>query len=40
MWFGDTFPACDAVLSIAKVLEALSQSDAPFSEIVPRNCTL
>ncbi len=40
MWFGDTFPTCDAVLSIAKVLEALSQSDAPFSEVVPRNCTL
>jgi len=34
MWFGESYPACDAVLSIARVLGALSRSDAPFSEVV------
>ncbi|MGE3316431.1 MAG: hypothetical protein AB7O26_15045 [Planctomycetaceae bacterium] len=34
LWFGETFPACDAILTMARVLEALSQSDAPFSDVL------
>ncbi|MCH7990526.1 MAG: hypothetical protein IID46_15400, partial [Planctomycetes bacterium] len=33
-WFRESFPTCDAVLSLAKVLALLSRSDAPFSEMV------
>ena len=33
-WFSESFPTCDAILALAKVLELLSQSDAPFSEVV------
>ena len=33
-WFRESFPTCDAILSLAKVLSLLSQSDAPFSEMV------
>lgn len=34
LWFGETFPTCDAILAMARVLEALSQSDAPFSDVL------
>ncbi|MBC8289838.1 MAG: hypothetical protein H8E37_05930 [Planctomycetes bacterium] len=30
-WFRESFPACDAVLALARVLQGLSQSDVPFS---------
>lgn len=30
-WFRESFPACDAILALARVLQGLSQSDAPFS---------
>jgi phosphomannomutase len=33
-WFREAFPTCDAVLTLAKVLQALSRSDADFSEVV------
>ncbi|MCH7861250.1 MAG: hypothetical protein IH998_06085 [Proteobacteria bacterium] len=33
-WFRESFPTCDAILSLAKVLALLSRSDAPFSEMV------
>lgn len=31
-WFRDATPVCDAVITLAHVLQALSQSDAQFSE--------
>lgn len=31
-WFRETVPTCDAILTLAHVLAALSLSDAPFSE--------
>jgi phosphomannomutase len=34
VWFADPYPNCDAVLTLAKVLQALSRSDAPFSSVV------
>ncbi len=33
-WFREAYPACDAVLAMAKVLQALSRSDATFSATV------
>lgn len=32
-WFRESFPTCDAVLTLAKVLQALSRSDAEFSVV-------
>lgn len=32
-WFRETFPTCDAILTLARVLQVLSQSDRPFSEV-------
>ncbi|MFK7779193.1 MAG: hypothetical protein QM501_13890 [Gimesia sp.] len=32
-WFRETVPTCDAILTLAHVLAALSFSDAPFSEV-------
>jgi len=34
-WFRESFPACDAVLTLAKVLQRLSQSDAACSQVFP-----
>lgn len=34
MWFGESVPTCDAILTLSRVLSALSQSDLPFSEAV------
>lgn len=34
VWLSDAYPSCDAVLTLAKVLQALSRSDAPFSSVV------
>lgn len=36
VWFGQSHPACDAILLLAYVLQALSLSDAPFSDVVSR----
>ena len=36
VWFNDNYPACDALLILASMLQALSLSDAPFSEVVAR----
>ncbi len=36
IWFGHQYPTCDALLVLANVLQALSLSDAPFSEVVAR----
>ena len=33
-WFRDPVPTCDAILAIAYVLKSLSESDAPFSEVM------
>lgn len=33
-WFRESFPACDAILTLARVLQGLSRSDAPFSVAV------
>jgi phosphomannomutase len=33
-WFREAFPTCDALLTLARVLQALSRSDADFSEVV------
>jgi phosphomannomutase len=32
-WFGESFPTCDAILTIARLLGALSRSDEPFSTV-------
>jgi phosphomannomutase len=36
IWFGHPHPACDAVLVVANLLQVLSLSDAPFSEVISR----
>lgn len=36
VWFGSDYPVCDAILILAHVLQALSLSDASFSEVVTR----
>jgi len=33
-WLKETVPVCDAMLVLGKVLQALSQSDAPFSSVL------
>lgn len=33
-WFRESFPACDAILTLAHVLQGLSRSDEPFSKAV------
>lgn len=33
-WFKDAVPTCDAILTLAHILAALSFSDAPFSEVL------
>lgn len=37
-WFRESFPACDAVLTLAHVLQGLSRSDAAFSETLQSCC--
>lgn len=32
-WFDEDYPACDAVLTLAAILRAMSWSDAPLSEV-------
>lgn len=32
-WLQESFPTCDAVLTLARILQALSRTDAPFSEV-------
>ena len=34
VWFGGDYPACDAILTLARVLQALSLTDAPMSEVI------
>ena len=36
VWFNSQQPACDAILILGYLLQALSLSDAPFSEVVHR----
>ncbi len=33
-WFAESHPACDALLTLVHLLQALSRSDTPFSEVV------
>ena len=33
-WFFEAYPTCDAVLTLAKMLQALSRSDARFSDVI------
>ncbi|MBI3863834.1 MAG: hypothetical protein HY290_18245 [Planctomycetia bacterium] len=33
-WFAEPRPACDALLTLVRLLQALSRSDVPFSEVV------
>ena len=37
-WFRESFPACDAILTLAHVLQGLSRSDEPFSKAVTFGC--
>ena len=37
-WFRESFPACDAILTLAHVLQGLSRSDEPFSKAVSFGC--
>lgn len=34
-WHREAFPTCDGILTLARVLQALSRSDAAFSELLP-----
>ncbi len=34
VWFGGDYPACDAILTLARVLQSLSLTDKPMSEII------
>ena len=36
IWFGHDPPVCDALLVLANLLQALSLSDSPFSDVVSR----
>jgi len=36
VWFGDAHPMCDVLVTLARVLQALSLSDASFGEVVSR----
>ncbi|WP_417392838.1 hypothetical protein [Gimesia sp.] len=36
-WFRDAVPTCDAILTLAHILAALSFSDAPFSEVLSQS---
>ncbi|WP_010582932.1 phosphohexomutase domain-containing protein [Schlesneria paludicola] len=36
VWFRQSYPTCDALLVLARTLQVLSLSDAPFSEVVSR----
>lgn len=36
VWFRQAYPTCDAFLVLARTLQVLSLSDAPFSEVVSR----
>ena len=37
-WFRESFPACDAILTLAHVLQGLSRSDEPFSKAIAFGC--
>lgn len=37
IWFGGSYPACNAYMTLARVLQALSLSDAPMSEVLQRS---
>lgn len=34
VWLRDAVPACDAILTLAQLLQALSRDDAPLSQVV------
>ena len=36
VWFGEVHPTCDALVTLARVLQALSLSDASFGDVVSR----
>ena len=36
VWFGESHPTCDALVTLARVLQALSLSDASFGEVLSR----
>jgi hypothetical protein len=36
LWFQQGYPACDVLIVLARVLQALSLSDAPFSDVLAR----
>lgn len=35
-WFDEGFPTCDAIVTVARLLQVLSRSDATFSEVASR----
>lgn len=36
VWFRSSYPTCDAIRTLASILQALSLTDAPFSELIAR----
>lgn len=36
IWFGESHPECDALITLARLLQALSLSDASFEEVLAR----
>lgn len=36
-WFAEAYPACDALLTLVHMLQSLSRSDEPFSEVVAKS---
>lgn len=37
-WFRESYPACDAILTLAHVLQGLSRADTAFSDTLPSRC--
>jgi phosphomannomutase len=40
VWFNETVPTCDVFLTLARMLQALSLSDAPLSEVIRKKAGL
>lgn len=39
IWLRDAVPACDAILTLAQLLQTLSRDDLPLSHVVAESCT-
>ncbi len=37
-WFAESYPTCDALLTVVHLLQALSRSDSPLSRVIADLC--